>query len=175
MTTILALAALSSNASAAAPDLTFDNISAVYDAVHNEITTTITVKNIGDAWSASFYVDSFSSSNWATCADLDWTWATRSGLAPGAVGSVTVTLDADLAADQPVYFFVDLDNYSVEANENNNEGMSYYLEADPDEPVVSKGNFWMTNPACLSNFVFNQFGWNPGGAALMFYSKIRIL
>lgn len=176
MTALLALLAVTASSFAAdEPDLTFTDFSAVYDPMDDEITATAKVTNIGDAWSSSFYVDFFSSSDWSTCADLGWVFQAHSGLAPGQSADITVVLDGALGDEQRVYYFVDLDDFSLESNEKNNEGITDFLFADPGEPVVVHANLWKSNPACLRNLIQLNLGMDINAAADVFYSKLRIL
>ena len=176
MRTLLALLTLVPGIASAASDLVMQDISATYDLAADQVRVTLTIKNQGVDWPNDFLVDAVVVQNgdWTVCADQVAHVVPRAALAPGRTTTAEWVLNGN-EIDAPVYFFVDLDNSSVEANEGNNEGIAYFLPKDPKSPTVTKTWLVVSNPACLVNWVRAWLGIALPARTSMFYSKLRIL
>ncbi|MFT4975937.1 MAG: subtilase family serine protease [Myxococcota bacterium] len=162
-------------AAAGEPDLIIDAIDATDIETLNVIELEVTIKNDGDAAAGGFYFDVFTSSDWGDCDDQEWTWVEHvGGLAPGAVVTLTVQVDRDLAKMDDIFMFVDVDDAVAESNEKNNEGIAFVLPEDPGEDRITTDWLEQDNPDCLVDFL-DGFGWFVPSTLEMFYAKLRIL
>lgn len=167
-------ALLLSSSAMAMPDLRFDNVDGVFDPILDEVAFSITIKNNGTATSGSAYLDVYTdpdNGGWDDC-DGNHYFQAFSGLTTGAITTLTFTLSGD-EAQGPVYFFLDLDGFVNEANEDNNEGVTFFLPLG--HPHLAKSNIVHDNPECLEDLILGSFGAVIGDAPIMFYSKLRIL
>lgn len=171
---LTSFALLLSSSAMAMPDLRIDTVDGSYDPILDEVTFQITVKNNGTQASTSAYLDVYTDEDdgdWTDCGQNHY-YQAFSGLAIGAVTTLTFTLSGD-DAQGPVFFFLDLDQFNAEANENNNEGVTYFLPLG--NPHRTTNSFAVDNPACLEAGILADFGVAIGDAPVMFYSKLRIL
>lgn len=171
---IALLSLLTQTAAAAEPDLRFVDINATYVETTDTLYLAVEVENVGSAAAGFFWVDAWSASDWAVCADQEWSSDNLGGLNPGDSQWFTFVVDDASVSESDIYIYVDIDDNVLESNEKNNGGVVFAMPENPDEDRIGVFQLDYAQPACLVN-ALDGFGWDMIHSPEMLYAKARVL